>query len=312
MAEKVVLIVHGGAGSVTREGLSSEREARCRETLEAALRGGHEALRREGGTALDAVEAAIRVLEDSPLFNAGRGGVYNRDGRHELDAAIMEGARLRAGAVAVVTRVRNPVSAARAVMERSGHVLLAGPGADRFAEESGLEIVPPDYFATPERWEELQGKLAEDRGGSGGSGRPTGTVGAVALGPDGTLAAGASTGGTTGKRPGRVGDSPLVGAGVYAEDGVCAVSCTGDGESFIRLAMAHEIVALVKYRGLDLREAASRAVHEGLARVGGEGGVIALGPDGQAALPFHAAGMYRGTITESGTTRVAIFREADR
>jgi beta-aspartyl-peptidase (threonine type) len=260
-------------------------------------------LNRDGGTSLDAVEAAIRILEDDPLFNAGKGAAFARDGRIELDAALMDGRDRRAGGVAGLTTVKNPISAARAVMERSGHVLMAGPGAEQFAREEGLDVVDPDYFRTPERWDALQAKLRHD------GGRPTGTVGAVALDRQGHLAAGASTGGTTGKRPGRVGDSPVVGAGIYAEDEICAVSCTGDGEFFLRLAVAHEIVALVKHRGLSIRDAGDRVIRDELTKLGGEGGALVLAPDGSYTLPFNSPGMFRGTIAADGTTRVAIYDE---
>ena len=303
----VVMMVHGGADPLPREEMTPERERAYREALTQALRSGHAALRAPGGTALNAVEAAIRVLEDSPLFNAGRGAAFDRDGRNTLDASIIEGKTRTGGAVAGLTRVRNPIAAARAVMERSGHVLMQGPGADAFAEEAGLEIVDPSYFRTEERWEALQETL-RSRPAPEPSGRHRiGTVGAVARDPSGSLAAGASTGGTTGKRPGRVGDTALIGSGTYAEDTACAVSCTGDGEYFIRLAVAHEIVALVKHAGCSVAEAARRVILGSLKDIGGEGGAIVLGADGDFAMPFHSRGMYRGAITADGTIRTAIY-----
>jgi beta-aspartyl-peptidase (threonine type) len=305
---KAVLLVHGGAGTIPQETMTPEREAGYREGLEDALRAGFAALQRPGGTSLDAVEAAIRVLEDSPLFNAGKGSVFNRDGCHELDASVMEGRDRRAGAVAAVTRVKNPVAAARRVLEASGHVLMAGPGADRFAEAEGLETVPPAYFRTERRWEAYQDALRKEARPDGDEHR-FGTVGAVARDRAGDLAAGASTGGLTFKRPGRVGDSPIIGSGVYAENGVAAVSCTGDGEAFIRLVAAHEVIALMKYAGLSVVDAANRVVQEELARLGAEGGLIALGADGSFALPFNSQGMYRGLITAEGIARVAIYSD---
>lgn len=298
---QAVLLVHGGAGAIPRAEMTPEREARYREALESALRAGYEILEGQGGTSLDAVEAAIRVLEDSPLFNAGRGAVFNREGRIELDASIMDGRGKRAGAVACLTRVRNPISAARAVLEDSGHVLIAGPGADQFASERGLETVDPDYFRTEHRWQAYQTSVRDE-------GR-FGTVGAVALDRAGDLAAGSSTGGTAFKRPGRVGDSPLVGAGVYAENGVGAVSCTGDGEAFIRITAAHELIALMKYAGSSVEQAARRVIGEFLPQVGGEGGLIALAADGRFAMPFNSPGMFRGSISPEGVSRVSIYAD---
>ena len=302
--ETAVLLVHGGAGAVPEVEMTPDREADARAALERALRAGFEVLA-SGGASLDAVEAAVRVLEDHPAFNAGRGAVLNRDGRIELDAAIMEGRTYRAGAVAGLTRVRNPITAARRVMDASGHVMLAGPGTDAFAEAQGLETVDPAYFQTEARLrsyfaaaERVGSTLSEDR---------FGTVGAVALDRSGSLAAASSTGGMTFKRPGRVGDSPVIGGGVYADDLACAVSCTGDGEVFLRLAAAHEVVALVKYAGLPVTEAARRVVFEQVARLGGEGGLLALGPDGRYAMPFNARGMYRGVIDASGVVETAIY-----
>lgn len=287
--------------------MTPEREARSRAGLEEALRAGLDAMSRGGGTALDAVEAAIRVLENCPLFNAGRGSVLNHDGEFELDAGLMEGPGRRAGAVAGLRRIKNPIAAARAVLEHSGHVFLAGEGAERFAREQGLETAEPEYFRVQERLEALRRALRREADDPRGPASRMGTVGAVALDPHGQLAAGTSTGGTTAKRPGRVGDSPVIGAGLYVEPGVCAVSCTGDGEHFLRLAVAHEIVALVKYRGLTVEQAAGDVIHRALTEIGGEGGAIVLGVTGAAAMPFNSQGMYRGSITAAGEVRVAIY-----
>jgi beta-aspartyl-peptidase (threonine type) len=315
---RVVLVIHGGAGVLSREAMTAEQEGRYREELGHALRAGYEALRRTG-QGLDAVEAAIKVMEDSPLFNAGKGAVFTHEGRNELDASIMEGRQRRAGAVAGVTRIKNPIAAARAVMERSPHVLLIGDGADRFAVDQELEVVNPVYFWTPFRWEQLQKALERERDEARGPAsrpqsrgvaapdRPFGTVGAVALDPHGNLAAGTSTGGMTNKRPGRVGDSPIIGAGTYADNSTCAVSATGHGEVFIRHAVAYEIGVQMRYARRSVREAA-RAVLEGLPpEEGGVGGVIALDAEGNAAMEFNTEGMYRGTITEDGTIEVAIY-----
>jgi beta-aspartyl-peptidase (threonine type) len=298
-AEKPFAIaVHGGAGAMTRASLSPQREGAVRAALAEALEAGQRVLR-HGGASLDAVTAAVRVLEDSPHFNAGKGAVFTGEGTNELDASIMDGATLRAGAVAGVTTVRNPVDAARAVMEKSPHVLLAGPGADRFAKEQGLAIVDPSYFRTEERWQ--QHRRRRDAG-------KLGTVGAVALDQAGNLAAATSTGGIEGKRFGRVGDSPIVGAGTWAENASVAVSATGTGEMFLRTAAAHDIAALVKYKGLSPVQAA----HEALAKVralGGEGGVVVLDRGGEPAFAFTTAGMYRGFAIGAGKARVSIFRE---
>jgi beta-aspartyl-peptidase (threonine type) len=258
-----------------------------------ALKAGYAVLR-DGGTSLDAVVAAVVVLEDSPLFNAGRGAAYNAEGRHELDAAVMDGATLGAGAVACVRTIRNPILAARAVMERSEHVMLAAAGAERFARRQGLAMVRQSYFHTRERLAALRKKLREELG----------TVGAVALDVHGRVAAATSTGGLTGKLPGRVGDSPIIGAGVYADD-LCAVSGTGHGEFFVRTALAHDVAARMRYRGEPLRRAAAGALAE-LARLGSSGGLIAVDRRGNVAMPFNTEGMYRGAIGRDGRVVVAV------
>jgi beta-aspartyl-peptidase (threonine type) len=317
-APKVVLVIHGGAGPLPKTEMTPRLEKQYRRSLERSLRAGLAALHREGGTSLDAVEAAIRVLEDDPLFNAGRGAVFTHEGRNELDASIMEGKDKRAGAVAGVSTIKNPISAARAVMEKSPHVLLAGRGAELFATRQGLEIVDPSYFWTLQRWNELKEALQKEeqerRKGRQGSALPHarphyGTVGAVALDRAGNLAAGTSTGGMTNKRPGRIGDSPIIGAGTYADNEACGVSATGHGEFFIRYAVAHDIVALMKYKGMSVEKAADLVINGKLKKVGGEGGVIALDHEGHVAMPFNSEGMYRGYITDDGAVQLAIYEK---
>ena len=318
------LVVHGGSGVIDREDLKPEQDRAYRAVLARAAETGAAVLR-QGGAALDAVEAAIHVLEDDPLFNAGRGAVFTADGRVELDAAIMDGATLAAGAVAGVTRVRNPISAARAVMERSPHVLMAGSGADAFAAAEGLERVEPSYFFVERRWRALEKQLARD--GVTVPPRPAGastdlrhaalahdegkrgTVGVVARDVRANIAAGTSTGGTTGKRWGRVGDSPLIGAGTYASNRSAAVSGTGEGEYFIRLALAHRICALVELSGLSLQAAVDQVVQGDLGALGGQGGVIAVAPDGQMAWSFNTSGMYRARIADGHPLDVAIYKD---
>ena len=302
-ARGCVLAIHGGAGVITRDRLSPSLEARYRAGLEGALRAGHAVLA-AGGPALAAVVAAVKVMEDSPIFNAGRGACYNADGRHELDASIMDGATLRAGAVAGVSRIRNPVDAARAVMEQSPHVLLAGPGAERFARAHGVAMAPRGYFDTAKR------RAALVRGRSGrrlGDDDAHGTVGAVALDASGHLAAATSTGGITGKLPGRVGDSPIVGAGTYADDAACAVSGTGIGEFYMRACLAYDVAARMRYRRVPLARAAREALAR-MAALGGTGGLVAIDRKGHVAAPFNTEGMYRGWITRAGRATVAIYR----
>ncbi|MDH5227222.1 MAG: isoaspartyl peptidase/L-asparaginase [Gammaproteobacteria bacterium] len=297
------IAVHGGAGDIPPAELTPEREAAYHAGLERALRAG-ESILAAGGASLDAVVAAVRVLEDDPLFNAGHGAVIAANGICELDAAVMDGRDLRAGAVTGVRHVRNPVSLARLVMERSPHVMLSGPGAEEFALEQGLPPVPNRHFVTERRQRELAAALTANAAGFSES--LMGTVGAVALDAQGNLAAATSTGGTTGKRWGRVGDSPLIGAGTYAANDCCAVSATGHGEYFIRATVAHEIASLMRYAGLDARAAADRVVHEQLRQMGGAGGVIVVGRDGTIALPFNSRGMLRGSIDTQGRLTTAI------
>lgn len=315
-ATNAVLVVHGGAGTILRENLSPELETQHLEALEAALKQGLAALRNPGGSALDAVETAVRYLEDCPLFNAGRGAVFTHDGRIEMDAAVMDGKTGKAGAVTGVTTVRNPVSLARAILSDSSFVMLAGEGAEAFAAAQGIERADPNYFRTEDRWQQLQTQLRREAEVSA----PTmslsednkfGTVGAVAVDPAGNVAAATSTGGMTNKRFGRIGDSPIIGAGTWAENATCAVSATGHGEYFIRNAAAHDIAARMAYGGRSVAEAAHEVIQERLKGVGGAGGVIAIDANGNATLPFNTTGMYRGYITEEGRVTVAIYSDTD-
>lgn len=290
------IAIHGGAGTIRKAEMSAARAAPYKDALARALEAGHSVLQ-GGGTALDAATAAVAAMEDSPLFNAGRGAVYNADGRHEMDAAVMDGRTLRAGAVACVEKVKNPILAARAVMEHSRHVLLAGKGAERFAGRQGLKMVNQRYFGTAARFEALRRNLRSHHG----------TVGAVALDRDGNLAAATSTGGTTGKLPGRIGDSPLVGAGTYADNRACAVSGTGLGEAFIRALVAYDVAARMRYRGASLAVAA-RAALANVAKLGGDGGLVAVDRRGNLAMPFNSQGMYRACIDRRGRRTIAIYR----
>lgn len=298
------ILVHGGAGVIERGTLTPERDAAARAGLDAALAAGSAVLA-GGGSALDAVEAAVRVLEDDPQFNAGRGAVFTFEGSNELDAAIMDGADRRAGAVAGVGATRNPVSLARRVMEASPHVLLAGRGADIFSVEQGLEQVGPDWFAIPERRAQLDAMKARKSGWFDVD-MKYGTVGAVARDTHGHLAAATSTGGVTGKRWGRVGDSPLIGAGTFADDRACAVSATGAGEFFIREGVGHEIGARIRFLGETVQQAADAVLAETRA-LGGTGGVIVAGPDGSMAWSLTTPGMYRGRASADGAKTVAIY-----
>ena len=322
---KWTIVLHGGAGVIERTAMDPKTEAAYRAGLSAALQAGANVLQK-GGASLDAVEAAIRLMEDDPLFNAGRGAVFTAEGKNELDAAVMEGATLKAGAVAGVSRTRHPISLARAVMEKSPHVMLIGPAADKFAGEKGLEQVDPSFFFTEKRWAGLLRELRKE-------GRPIpprppgvppvpinsvpetsgshkfGTVGVVALDRHGNIASGTSTGGTQAKRPGRVGDSPLIGAGTYASNGSCAVSGTGTGEYFIRLTVAREICALVQYKSMALQAAADEVIQKRLTAMKGDGGIIAISPDGQTAWSFNSPGMYRARLAEGGKTQISIYKD---
>lgn len=315
-------VIHGGAGTLERDRMTPEREAAYRAKLSEALLAGHGVLSKGGG-GLDAVVAAITLLEDSPLFNAGKGAVFTGAGTNELDASIMDGKTLKAGAVAGVRRVKNPITLARLVMEQSPHVMMVGDGAEAFAREKGVELVDPKYFYTEERWQELQRKKEEQKEKEKGTppkrsrlegvraragGEAFGTVGAVALDRTGSLSAGTSTGGFTNKRSGRIGDSPIIGAGTYADNQTCAVSCTGDGEYFIRVGVARDIAALMQYGGKSLKEASGAAL-ERVVKLGGGGGLIAIDREGNIAMPFSTSGMYRGYVGPDGKPFVSIFKD---
>ncbi|MGO4703943.1 isoaspartyl peptidase/L-asparaginase family protein [Dyella sp. 2RAB6] len=307
-----VLVIHGGAGVIKRD-MSPAREKAVRAALTQALQNGYAQLK-AGKPALDAVTAAITVLENDPNFNAGKGAVFTHDGKNELDAAVMDGYTLKAGAIAGVHRVKNPILLARAVMEKSPHVMLAGDGAEAFAKEAGIELVDPAYFRTEERWQQLQKALKEDAEHRAHEDVETakhfGTVGAVALDTQGHLAAGTSTGGMTNKRWGRIGDSPLIGAGTYANNG-CAVSGTGWGEFYIRTVAAHEICMRVTQMRVPLNRAAAEVINQEIPSMGGNGGAIALDAQGNVAMPFNTDGMFRGWIGEDGKPHVAIYGDED-
>lgn len=320
-----LVAIHGGAGTMSRGDISADQHAAYQEALYAIVLAAQQLLA-DGASALDAVSLAVDMLEDCPLFNAGRGAVFTSDETHELDAAVMDGATLRAGAVACVSRVRRPLRAARAMMEHSDHVLLVGAGAEAFAASLGFEMVSPDYFSTEARREQLRRALATDstlldHDGAArmfsqpvpgtaplDEGRKFGTVGAVALDARGNLAAATSTGGMTNKRPGRVGDAPLIGAGTYADNRTAAISCTGTGEMFIRAAAAHDVCARMAYGGLTLDAAARQVVMEVLPAIGGRGGLIAVDAQGNLSLPFNTEGMYRGHARVGEAPQTAIFR----
>ena len=300
------LVIHGGSGSMTRENLGAAEDAAGRAGLAAALEAGAAILRADGA-ALDAVEAAVRALEDDPHFNAGRGAVFSWEGVNELDAAIMDGRGRTAGAVSAVTTTRNPVSLARRVMEDGRHVLLAGAGADAFSREVGAEQADPAWFALPERRRQLEEIKA---GGGFDAGMKYGTVGAVAVDAAGHVAAATSTGGLTAKRWGRIGDSPLIGAGTYADDRACAVSCTGTGEVFIRAAAAHEIAARVRLGRENVVDAAGALITE-VGQLGGKGGVIVVGPDGAGGWAFNTPAMYRAILRDGGAPLIAIYGDEE-
>jgi beta-aspartyl-peptidase (threonine type) len=301
----ISIAIHGGAGVITRSSMSAEDEQAYRADLGRALDAGYAVLD-SGGSSLDAVTAAVRILEDSPLFNAGKGAVFNHEGINELDASIMDGRTLAAGAVAGVRHVRNPIDLARLVMDRSAHVLLSGAGAEEFALGQGVELVPGDYFYTKRRWQQLEKARAGEHHSAAEIGY-FGTVGAVALDRSGNLAAATSTGGMTNKRWGRVGDSPIIGAGNYADNASCAVSATGSGEYFIRTVLAHEISSMMKHRGMSAEAAAHEAVHGTLQRIGGEGGVIVVDREGNIALDFNTEGMFRGARDSKGRRDILIY-----
>jgi len=293
------IVIHGGAGVITREKMTPEMDRKYRAALMEALNTGRKILV-NGGTALEAVEKTINVMEDNPLFNAGKGAVFTHDGKNELDAAIMDGSNLAAGSVAGVTDIKNPITAARYVMTRSEHVMLTGAGASEFAKEQGLEIVPPSYFYTEKRFNELQEILKREK---------SGTVGCCALDKSGNLAAGTSTGGMSNKKYNRVGDAPIIGAGTYANNNTCAVSATGHGEFFIRWTVAHDISALMEYKKLSLREASELVVNDKLVKAGGSGGVICVDKAGNVSMPFNSEGMFRGFATSDGKEGIFIYKD---
>lgn len=305
------LVIHGGAGTITRASMTPEKEKAFDDALNAALTIGEDVLK-NGGTSMDAVEKTIMYLENNPLFNAGKGAVFTNEGKNELDASFMNGANMMAGAVGGVTIVKNPIRLARAVMEKSEHVFLVGKGAEQFAIEQKIDTVNPSYFFTQERWNSLQkAKAAEDKGTSAIFKNPDykfGTVGCVALDKKGNLAAGTSTGGMTNKRWNRLGDAPIIGAGTYANNATCGVSCTGHGEYFIRYTVAHDVSALMEYKEISLEEAANLVVNTKLKNAGGEGGLIALDKNGNISMPFNSEGMYRG-YAKPGERVVKIYKE---
>jgi beta-aspartyl-peptidase (threonine type) len=301
------IAIHGGAGTLPRAEMPAEAERKYRAGLNDAIDAGFAVLQ-AGGTSMDAVTRAVVLLEDNPLFNAGKGAVFTLDGRNELDASIMDGGTLMAGAVCGVTRIRNPVQLARAVMERSDHVMLAGTGAEEFAAAQGFSFVPQSYFYTPERWKQLERIRSGDAGLSALTISHIGTVGAVALDDAGHLAAATSTGGMTGKRYQRIGDSPIIGAGTYADDRSCAVSATGHGEAFIRAAAAHDICSRMRFAGRSVGQAVREVVLEELPPLGGEGGVIAIDARGEISIEFNSEGMFRASRRAGEETQIGIYR----
>ncbi|AKS40775.1 isoaspartyl peptidase/L-asparaginase family protein [Wenzhouxiangella marina] len=306
----IAIAIHGGAGTISREAMSAERERDIRDALERAVQAGHAVLE-AGGSSLDAVTAAIRILEDAPQFNAGRGSVLTEAGRVEMDASIMDGATLNAGAVASVTGLRHPIEAARRVMSDSPHVMLIGEGAEAFAAEFDLETEDPEWFITDFRREELRRIQSAEQARLSGPEPWYSTVGAVAIDRSGNLAAATSTGGMSNKRWGRVGDSPIIGAGTYANNQTCAVSATGHGEFFIRYVVAYDICARMAYTARPLAQTADEVVNQVLASAGASGGVIAIDRQGRIAMPFNTSGMYRAAIHRDGRMEVAIYRDSE-
>ena len=313
------IVIHGGAGTILKKNMTPEKEAAYKAKLEEAIRTGYEVLK-SGGTSLDAVTKTINVMEDSPLFNAGKGAVFTNAGTNELDASIMDGKTLNAGASAGTTTVRNPIDLAREIMGNSPHVMLAGNGADTFAKEQGLEIVDPEYFHTERRFNSLQKtkemeKIELDHDDKTAfydadiKDSKFGTVGCAALDKHGNLAAGTSTGGMTNKRWGRIGDSPIIGAGTYANNNTCAVSGTGWGEYFIRAMVAYDISALMEYKGLSLQGASQEVIQNKLTKLGGTGGIVAVDKNGNFAMEFNTAGMFRATMNDKGELVVKIYKE---
>lgn len=310
------IVIHGGAGAIARYKMTPELEKAYTKGLIESLTVGHEILK-AGGSGLDAVQRAVNVMEDNLLFNAGKGAVFNHVGKNEMDAAIMDGQTLKAGAVAGVRHIKNPVDLARLVMEKLPHILLARDGAEEFAKAQGMELMPDDYFFTELRWKQLQELLAREKGRNEAGpiddnpdkDKRLGTVGAVALDQSGNLAAATSTGGMSNSRYGRVGDSPIIGAGTYANNHTCAVSTTGHGEFFMRCLTAYDVSAMMEYRGLSLSQATETAIFNRLTQLGGTGGLIAIDQKGNIALPFNTPGMYRGYYLPDGIPQTAIYKE---
>jgi beta-aspartyl-peptidase (threonine type) len=308
MAAKFGIAIHGGAGTLLRSSMTSEKEKEYLTGLEDALKAGYSVLQ-NGGSSLDAVEAAVVVLEDCPLFNAGRGSVFNHIGKHEMDASIMYGKTLEAGAVSGVSNIKNPVRLAKTIMQQSEHVMMSGAGAEAFAATQGLATADDDYFFNDFRYQQWQEIKGSDTIQLDHSDKKFGTVGAVALDIHGNLAASTSTGGMTNKKFGRVGDTPIIGAGTYANNNTCAISCTGHGELFIRSVVAYDISCLMEYKGLSLQEACDIVVHDKLIKIGGEGGLVAIDAKGNIALPFNSEGMYRGYQTNDALAVVKIYKD---
>lgn len=319
---KYVMVIHGGAGTIEKKHMTPEKEAAYTAALTAALQDGYDLLK-AGNSAMDAVQAAVNVMENSPLFNAGKGAVFTNEGKNELDASIMDGKTLKAGAVAGVTNIKNPINAARAVMDKSEHVMMMGKGAEMFAAANGCDTVPASYFFTQERWDQLQRTKQEEEVGRAAfndmdirksrisgvaeSDKKFGTVGAVALDNEGNLAAGTSTGGMTNKRFGRVGDSPIIGAGTYCNNLTAGISSTGWGEYYIREVAANRVSALIELKQMSVKDAAKQVIDE-IGKMGGDGGIISLDKAGKVAMEFNTSGMYRGTVDENGKISVYIYK----
>lgn len=316
-AENFGIVIHGGAGTILKENMSDSLEASYKDKLKEAISAGYEILN-NGGTSLDAVTHTINIMEDSPLFNSGKGAVFTHDGRNELDASIMDGATLNAGAIAGVKHIKNPINLAKDVMQKSEHVMLYGAGAEEFAQTLGYKMMDTSYFYTQNRYESLQKVLETEKTENETKisfedpvikNSKFGTVGCAALDKHGNLAAGTSTGGMTNKRWNRIGDAPIIGAGTYANNATCAVSSTGWGEYFIRAIVAYDISALMEYKGMTLQEAASEVIQKKVPALGGDGGIVAIDKDGNVAMEFNTSGMYRATMNSKGELIIKIYKE---
>ena len=303
-----VIVIHGGAGVIKKENMTVAKETAYIQKLNEALDIGNESLKK-GGTAIETVIAVIKIMEDSPLFNSGKGAVFTHDGKNELDASIMDGKTLNAGAASGVSNVKNPIELAYKIMVNSKHVMLSSEGASQFAKEQGLEIVDPKYFYTESRWKSLQNVLEREKKKLENEKEKHGTVGCVVLDKYGNLAAGTSTGGMTNKQYGRIGDSPVIGAGTYANNATCAVSCTGHGEFFIRYVVAYSISALMEYKNLSVQDAGNEIINNKLKAVGGTGGLISVDKNGNIAMPFNTPGMFRGFLKSTGEKEVLIYKD---